>query len=581
MAKTDNLLTGGDLLARTLREAGVKRIFALHGGHHEALFKGCHEQGIELMDFRHESAAGHAADAYARTTGDLGVCIITAGPGFTNGVSAIANAKLDGSPVLFIIGAPPLREVETNPLQGGIDQIAMARPMTKWAFSIPTTERIPDLTAMAIRKARAGTKGPVVLELPIDVLHMKVPASRATKAAGVNVAPHPAPSAGEVAALAELVRSAERPAIIAGTEAANVATAEALRRFAAATGIPCFFKSQAMGLLPYDHAQNGGSPGNLAGLMLMGGNRPDLVILLGGKLGLLLGGRSGAIVPDAAKLVQVHSDATEIGRLRSVDLAIAAGTAETLDALGEALEGADPTAFAGWCQEATSLKGAMAAMFPDPNAAKNGVHPYHAAKAVCAVAGRDACYAFDGGEAASWGGDAVQVDGPCQVLGHGYLGCLGIGPGFAIGLQVAHPDRRVVHLTGDGAMGFHIQEFDTMVRHNLPIVTVVFNNGVWGMSIHGQQLMYGANYNIITQIAGTRYADIAAAFGCHAERVDRLEDVGSAMERAFASGKPAMVEIMVDADVVHPVTASMLGQIAEGSSDVMIPYYENIPAEAT
>ena len=153
--------------------------------------------------------------------------------------------------------------------------------------------------------------------------------------------------------------------------------------------------------------------------------------------------------------------------------------------------------------------------------------------------------------------------------------------GFAIGLQVAHPDRRVVHLTGDGAMGFHIQEFDTMVRHNLPIVTVVFNNGVWGMSIHGQQLMYGANYNIITQIAGTRYADIAAAFGCHAERVDRLEDVGSAMERAFASGKPAMVEIMVDADVVHPVTASMLGQIAEGSSDVMIPYYENIPAEAT
>ena len=179
MAKTDNLLTGGDLLARTLREAGVKRIFALHGGHHEALFKGCHEQGIELMDFRHESAAGHAADAYARTTGDLGVCIITAGPGFTNGVSAIANAKLDGSPVLFIIGAPPLREVETNPLQGGIDQIAMARPMTKWAFSIPTTERIPDLTAMAIRKARAGTKGPVVLELPIDVLHMKVPASRA------------------------------------------------------------------------------------------------------------------------------------------------------------------------------------------------------------------------------------------------------------------------------------------------------------------------------------------------------------------------------------------------------------------
>lgn len=168
MAEQDRLV-GGQLLAKTLKAAGVSQAFALHGGHLEALLKGCIEEEIALIDFRHESSAGHAADAYARATGKLGVCIVTAGPGFTNVLSAMTNAQLDGSPVLFIVGAPPLREVETNPLQGGIDQVAMARPAVKWAFSIPSTERIADLTAMAIRKAMTLPRGAVLLEVPIDV----------------------------------------------------------------------------------------------------------------------------------------------------------------------------------------------------------------------------------------------------------------------------------------------------------------------------------------------------------------------------------------------------------------------------
>lgn len=566
--------TGGDLVAETLKAAGVTRVFALHGGHLEALFKGCAEQGIALIDFRHESAAGHAADAYARTTGELGVCIVTAGPGFTNAVSAIANAKLDGSPVLFIVGAPPLRETETNPLQGGIDQIAAARPIAKWALSIPSTERISDLTAMAIRKARAGTTGPVVLELPIDVLHMSVPAARATPPAGVAVAPRAAPSPADAARMAALVKAAERPVLVMGTEAANRDTGTALAAFCTATSIPAFFKTQAQGLLPPQHPQNGGAAGNIAALAAMGVGRPDLVILVGGKLGLLLGGRSGAIVPHDASLIQIHSDATEIGRLRDVSVAVAAHPAEALRALQDAL-GKSKLKLDAWGKAALTAKGAFAAMF---DAAPTGapLHPWHAAKAVCAAAGREAIYVFDGGEAASWGGAAVEVDGPCQILSHGYLGCLGIGPGFAIGAQNAYPDRRVVHLTGDGAMGFHIQEFDTMVRHGLPIVTVILNNRVWGMSIHGQQMMYGPNYNLITQLGDTHYANVAAAFGCHAERVEALADVGASMQRAFASGRPALVEIMTDPAVVHPVTVSMLGQIAPGSDEVMIPYYENI-----
>ncbi len=571
-------LTGGQLLALTLKAAGVRRVFALHGGHLEALFKGCVEEGIEILDFRHESAAGHAADAYARTTGELGVCFITAGPGFTNAISAITNAKLDGTPMLFIIGAPPLREVETNPLQGGIDQIAMARPVTKWALSIPSTERIADLTAMAIRKARSAPCGPVLLELPIDILHMSVPAHRVTPPAGVAVRPHSAPAPQEAAALACLLRAAERPVIIAGTEAANPATAAVLAALTERLAIPVFTKSYAAGVLPHGHASDAGAAGNLAMLPMVGIAAPDLVILLGAKLGLLLGGRSGALVPHDSKLAQIHSDAGEIGRIRDVDVAIAADSAESIKALDAALGEGDLPDFTAWRTQALSVSGLFASMFPDVEAA-GGIHPYHAAVAVAAAAGPDAVYVFDGGEAASWGGAAAVVNRPASILSHGYLGCLGIGPGFAIGAQMADRNRRVVHLTGDGALGFHLQELDTMVRHGLPIVNIVLNNQVWGMSIHGQQLMFGDNYHIITKLGGTNYADIARAFGCHSERVTRHAEIAPALERAFAAGRPAFIEIMTDGAVVHPVTVAMLGQVEPGSDDIMIPYYENIVAE--
>jgi acetolactate synthase I/II/III large subunit len=559
MSNEDRRLTGGELLARTLRGAGVTKIFALHGGHHEALFKGCVDEGIDLIDFRHEAAAGHAADAYARTTGELGVCVVTAGPGFTNAIAAIANAQLDGSAVLFIIGAPPLREVETNPLQVGIDQIAIVRPVAKWVLSIPATERIPDLTAMAIRKAMTGRRGPVVLELPIDVLHMSVRAGRATSPTGLAVRPQPAPSPAEAARLAQFLREARRPVVIAGMEAGSRLASEALIAFAEKLGVPVFAKTQAMGVLPSDHPLNGGAAGNLAILPMIGVERPDLVVLMGARMGLLLGGRSGAIVPDDARVVQVYSDPGEIGRLRDVDLAIAAGAAETLAATLHAAEAIGPGDYSDWAQRAVSAGGLFAQSFLEREA-PGGVHPFHAAAAVAEAVGEEAIWVLDGGEAASWAGACIRVDGPGRVLTHGYLGCLGIGPGFAIGAQVAHPGRRVVHITGDGAMGFHIQELDTMVRPGLPIVTVVMNNLVWGMSIHGQQIMYGQNYNVITRLGITRYADIAAAFGCHGERVTAHDEISPAMRRALECGKPALVEIMTDPDVVHPVTVSMLAR---------------------
>jgi acetolactate synthase-1/2/3 large subunit len=468
--------------------------------------------------------------------------------------------------------------LETNPLQGGFDQIAMATPAVKWAHRITNTERIAELTAMALRKAMTGRRGPVLLEIPIDVLHTPIDANTATKASGLEVHPRPAPSPAETAALLSLLRKAKRPVIIAGGEAQFGDCGRTLQQFAELSGIPVFANTRGLGLLPSDHPLSGHSATNLGALNLVGAEPPDAVLLLGARLGLFLGGRSGTVVPGSARVAQVYSDASEIGRLRDIDVAIAADCGATMEALVEAAGAAAWSVDRAWVKRAVALQNMAGQMYPAKEN-KAGIHPYHAAAAVMAASGPDAAYVLDGGEAASWAGDSVRVNGPGRVLSHGYLGCLGIGPGFAIGLQTAFPGRRVVHVTGDGAMGFHLQEFDTMMRHSLPIVTVVLNNRVWGMSIHGQQIMFGANYNVITRLGDTRYSAVAQGFGCHGEYVTRFDEIAPAMERAFKSGKPACVEIIVDETAIHPVTLSMLGKASEGSREVVIPYYENISGQ--
>lgn len=576
MTSKSSRIPGGKLVAEALQAAGVEVAFALHGGHLEGLFKACDELDIRLIDCRHESAAVHAADAYARASGKVGVAIVTAGPGLTNAISGIANARLDRSPVLIICGAPPLRELETNELQGGIDQIALTRPVSKWALRIQSADRLRDLTAMALRKARASPTGPVVLELPIDILHTNVPAAQATPAAGADIVTRSAPAPQDVQALAAMIRQARRPVLIAGHDAANPHAAQALEQLTGRLSLPVFALSQATGVLPPDHPCWAGGAGLLGAIPLIGMEAPDLVILLGAEMGLLLGGRSGAVVPHEARLAQIHSDPSEPGRLRDVDLAICADSALAIEALDAALP--DAPDFSNWCQQATGIRKMAAMAFANaPADGAGGIHPFHAARTIARVAGPGASYALDGGEAASWAGDAIDVDQPGHMLGHGYLGCLGIGPGFAMGLQLADPDRRVLLITGDGAFGFHLQELDSMIRHNLPIVTIVFNNRVWGMSIHGQQLMYGQNYNVITRLGETSYASVARGFGCHAERVDRLADLEGALTRALDAHAPAVVEVMVDADIIHPITISMLGEVAADSGDTMIPYYENLP----
>ena len=566
-------IEGGELLARTLRDAGVDTVFALHGGHLESFYRGCINNEIRLVDFRHESSAGHAADGYARATGKLGVCVITAGPGFTNATTAILNAQLDSIPTLFIIGAPPVREDETNALQGGFDQVAAAQPMAKYAHRITSTERIQDLTALAIRKATTGRRGAVLLELPIDVLHMSAHRDDIRAPHGLHVRPRPAPHSEEVAAAINVLKESERPVIIVGGEARFSDCRDDLVALAEATRIPVFSNVRGMGVFPSGHPLNGQIVGNLA---LLGDQRPDAALLLGTRFGFRLAGRSAALLPADARLIQVHSDAAELSRLRHVEVPIVADVGAAINVLRAAAAGSAWPERSAWIASATQTTARLEAAYPQTQG-PGGIHPFWAAEAAVRAAGTDAAIILDGGEAASWAAFHLRADNAGHAQGLGYLGALGTGPGMAIGAQIVDPGKRVMQITGDGAIGFHIQEFDTMVRHRLPICTVVLNNQVWGMSIHGQQIMYGANYSAISELSGTNYASIATAFGCHGERVTDFKEIEPAIARAYASGKPSCIEIMIDADIVHPVTVAALGTISDEKREIMIPYYENIP----
>lgn len=577
---------GGELLIRTLERAGIDTIFTLHGGHLDAIFQAALDRGFRLVDTRHEQAAGHAADGWARTTGQTGVAIVTAGPGFTDCVTAVANAYLDCIPTLFIAGAAPLRDAETLPLQGGIDQVAMVAPITKWSHQVTHTHRIPELVSQALRTARSGRPGPVFLEIPIDVLFAPIDDALALIPDPALPAPaRPAPES--VATAIAWLRAAERPVILAGGGAWFSGAEAELVAFAEQAGIPVLMNAKARGMVPASHPLCGGGFTNLAMAGMAGIGVPDVVLLLGTRIGLFTGGRSGMVIPHTAKVIQVDVAPEEIGRNRDIELGIAADCREALLAFAEAGAGAPWPDRSSWQQAIAGVSKAHALMFADALSATDGpIHPYRLMAEIARVLPAGAVITADGGETATWMDMVAEVSGGGHWMTHGYLGCLGTGMPFAIASQVAHPDRAVLCVVGDGSVGLNFAEFDTMVRHGLPIVVVVNNDQQWGMSAHGQDLIYGHDRRVVTDLSPTRYEQAAAGFGCHAEHVTEIAGIGPAIERAFASGKPACVNVMTDPAIISPVTMSMVGALAgspaangngDGARDkVTIPYYDDL-----
>jgi acetolactate synthase-1/2/3 large subunit len=551
-------ISGGELVIRTLLQAGVEQVFALHGAHIETLFQSCREHEVGVLDTRHEAAAGHAAEGYARAARRLGVAMITAGPGFTNVVTSIANAYLDRTPVLYLAGSAALGDAETNTLQAGIDQVAVAAPVTKWAHRITTVDQLPRLTAQAVRIATSPPMGPVLLDLPMDVLSATVAEQDIAIPETVLLDAPAAPADPCIEASLALLRQSRRPVILAGGGVWEARAESALAEFVEKTGIPVYSDFAGHGLLPADHPLYGGTTHKLADLTEP--HRPDAVLILGMRLGLFTLGASDALIPKAARIIHVDADAREIGRLRDVDAGMVADCGEVLAALNQAT-GAGWPDYGDWQGIIAAARVVRREQFAEAMGRKAPpIHPYQAVRTVVDNLAPDAVVIGDGAESYHWLNEVIQQKQGGSYLTHGYLGAVGFGLGLAMGAQTAHPDRRVLCLAGDGAVGFTIAEFDTMVRNSLPVVTVIMNNRSWAASQHFQEIVSGTESLIGTRLGEASYHEVAAGFGCHGAYVERIEDLAPAVRDAFASGRPACINVAVDVVPLPPEVGLLMSR---------------------
>ena len=530
-------LHGGRLVAKRLKAHGVTKLFTLSGGHLFSIYDGCREEGIDLVDVRHESAAAFAAEGWAKVTRQPGVAALTAGPGVTNGMSAMASAQQNGSPMLVLGGRAPAMRWGQGSLQE-LDHVPFVRPLTKLATTAEATAEIPALIDDALTAAVTAHSGPTFIDFPMDVVFSEAPEP-------AEPAPLPDPAGGpvpDVARAATLLREAERPVIMAGTNLYWGHGEEALLALAQELGIPVFLNGLARGCVPADHelffarARSNGLKG--ADVALVIGVPMDFRL----GFGQSFGEETELVVIDRAEPLRDHP--------RPVAAELYGSVPGILDALrSEARGGADTGAWVSTLRAAEDEKrAAERAEFDDDRAP---LHPMRLYRELGEVIDRDAIVIGDGGDFVSYAGRVVDTYQPGCWLDPGPFGCLGSGPGYALAAKVAHPDRQVVLLLGDGAFGFSGMEFDTFARHGINVVGVMGNNGIWALEKHPMEFLYG--YSVAADLRpGTRYDQVVAALGGHGELVERPADLKPALERAFSAGLPALVNVLTDPDVVYP-----------------------------
>jgi thiamine pyrophosphate-dependent acetolactate synthase large subunit-like protein len=534
-------VTGGELVTRVLARQGVRHLFTLCGGHILPIYDACLKDGLAVVDTRHEQAAAHAADAYARLTRGLGVAVVVPGPGVTDAVTGVANAFAARSPLLLIGGASPLALKGMGALQE-MEQLALFRSITKGAWAVPETRRIPEYLTRAIRTALSGRPGPVFVEIPVDVLMGTVDAAE-VPVPEVGPTLRPEPPAGDVERVAALLARAERPALVAGSGVYWDDAPAALAAFAERAGVPVFMNGMGRGCLPSDHP--------LAFQLARGTalRDADLVLVLGTPLDFRLGyGRPPAIA-EHARLVMVDADGAEFGRNRPVDVGIEADVRRTL----AALTGLVPPGSAGrteaWRRRLRDKERAEQAKQAVLAASdQRPVSHYRLAAELAAVMDDATGLIADGGDVVTCASKIVPLSRPAQWLDPGPLGVLGVGPPFALAAKLLHPERRVLLLSGDGAFGLNGMELETAVRFDLPLVCVVGNDGGWGMIRTIQASFYGRERLVGTSLPPTRYDRLVEALGGVGETIDDPARLRPALERALGSGRVACLNVLLDPD---------------------------------
>ncbi|MGN6338880.1 acetolactate synthase [Mycobacterium sp.] len=537
-ATSAQTLHAGRLVARRLRASGVDTVFTLSGGHLFSIYDGCRDEGIRLIDTRHEQTATFAAEGWSKVTRSPGVAALTAGPGITNGMSAMAAAQQNQSPLVVLGGRAPAQRWGMGSLQE-IDHVPFVAPLARFAGTAQSADDAGRLVDDALRAAVGPPSGVGFVDFPMDhVFSMSDDDGR--PGVLVDLPPGPAPDGDSLSRAAALLSTAKRPVIMAGTNVWWGHGEGALLRLAEELEIPVLMNGMARGALPADHPL---AFSRVRGKAL---GEADVALIVGVPMDFRLG--FGAVFGAQTQLIVADRVAPERRHPRPV----AAELYGDLLTILAALAPATGTGHRDWVEELRTAETAARAKEKAELADERvPLHPMRVYAELAPMLDRDAIVVIDAGDFGSYAGRVIDSYQPGCWLDSGPFGCLGSGPGYALAAKLAHPDRQVVLLQGDGAFGFSGMEWDTLVRHNVPVVSVIGNNGIWALEKHPMEALYG--YSVVAELRpGTRYDEVARALGGHGELVAAPGELRPALERAFASGLPAVVNVLTDPDIAYP-----------------------------
>jgi acetolactate synthase-1/2/3 large subunit len=534
--------TGAELFVQTISQLGIRHIFTLVGDHLNEVLTVAAREGIRIIDMRHESGVTHAADAWARLHRRPAISLVTGGPGHTNSLTGIATANLAGSPLIAVSGSRAPSVANRGGFQD-IDQVSMAKPVTKWAAEPPSPAQIPFYLARAYSEANTGRRGAVHLTIPVDLFSAAagdVPEIHAPAEASA-----PRPDSAVIDRAIALLRSAKRPVIVAGSGIWWSCAESELQKFVETASMPLYTITLARGLISDSHPLcMGYADPALNRAALEAYRDADLIVVIGKRLDYRLGLGGSRVFPASTRFIQADIHAQELGMNRKLDVAICADATLTLRALTAAWQGG--ANLSEWIAHLRALREQREADLE--HVAKDGSTPLHPAaffRELKQALPPDVLYAWDGGDFAHWGRVSLPAINPGGWLRLGPLGTIGSSLPNGIALQLANPQKPVAVITGDGALGFYLAEMDTAVRHKLPIVVIVGNDAGWGLERELQRATSGTRTTVGTELTPARYNSIMDAFGGAGETIETLDQVCPAVERAFASGVPTCLNVKI------------------------------------
>ena len=555
--RSGEVISGGHLVAKALKSEGVDTIFTLCGGHIIDIYDGCLDEGIRIIDVRHEQVAAHAADGYARQTGRLGCVVTTAGPGCTNAVTGIATAFRSESPVLHIGGQGALTQHKMGSLQD-LPHVDMMSPITKFAATVPSTERVADMISMAARECFSGAYGPSYLEIPRDVLDREVDLSKAVIPAPghYRASTKSIGDPADIEKLADILVKSKRPAVLFGQQVWACQGHEAAISLVRALDIPAYLNGASRGMLPP------GDPHHFDRTRRLAFNQADVILIVGTPFDFRMG--YGKRISNEATLVQIDLDYRTVGKNRDISLGLAGDPGAILAAVEQAASGRidkaaqqDRRQWMQQLQEAEAI--ALEKLMPLFKSDKAPIDPYRVAWEINEFLSDDTIYIGDGGDVVTISAQAVRPRGPGNWMDPGALGSLGVGTGFSIAAKLAHPKKEVLCYYGDGSFGMTAFDMETANRFGAPYIAVVGNNSAMNQIRYGQMAKYGEQRgNIGNKLGDVEFSHFGRMLGGYGEEVRDPAEIGPALRRAREAvqrdGRCAVVNIWVDPTVYAPGT---------------------------